>query len=101
VVIASAEAAAKSGAQPIARLTGYSVAGVDPKYIGIGPVPAIRDVLKKTGLKLEDMDVIELNEAFAAQSLAVIQELDLPAARPARTAGLSRWAIRLAPAAVF
>jgi len=78
VVIASAEAAAKSGAQPIARLTGYSVAGVDPKYMGIGPVPAIRDVLKKTGLKLEDMDFIELNEAFAAQSLAVIQELDLP-----------------------
>jgi len=78
VVVASAAAAAEHGAKPIARLVGYSIAGVEPKYMGIGPVPAIRGVLKKTGLKLEDIDVIELNEAFAAQSLAVIQQLDLP-----------------------
>jgi acetyl-CoA C-acetyltransferase len=62
----------------MARLVGYSHAGVDPKIMGIGPVPAIRDVFKKTGLTLDDMDVIELNEAFAAQALAVIKELGLP-----------------------
>lgn len=78
VVLASAAAAAEHGVKPIATLVGYSIVGVEPKYMGIGPVPAIREVLKKTGLKLEDIDIIELNEAFAAQSLAVIQELNLP-----------------------
>lgn len=78
VVVASAAAAAEHGVKPMARLVGYFIAGVEPRYMGIGPAPAIRGVLKKTGLKLEDIDVIELNEAFAAQSLAVIQELGLP-----------------------
>ena len=66
------------GMSPIARLVGYAVAGVEPEIMGIGPVPSIRTCLEKTGLTVEDMDVIELNEAFAAQALAVISELDLP-----------------------
>jgi acetyl-CoA C-acetyltransferase len=56
----------------------YSHAGVEPRYMGIGPVPAIRRVLDKADMKIEDMDVIELNEAFAAQALAVMRDLDLP-----------------------
>ena len=64
--------------RPMARLVSYSVAGVEPAVMGIGPVPAIRECLGKCGLKVEDMDVIELNEAFAAQALAVIRENDLP-----------------------
>ncbi|MCG2572824.1 3-oxoadipyl-CoA thiolase [Acinetobacter sp. ME22] len=63
--------------QPLARVVGYASAGVEPKYMGIGPVPAIHKVLKQTGLSLEQMDVIELNEAFASQSLAVLRELGL------------------------
>lgn len=62
---------------PIARLIGYSVAGVPPQYMGIGPIEAIPKVLKQTGMKLSDIDWFELNEAFAAQSLAVIKELKL------------------------
>ncbi len=62
---------------PIARLVGYAIAGVDPRIMGIGPVAAIPKALKNAGLKLEDIDLIELNEAFAAQSLAVIRELGL------------------------
>ena len=64
--------------RPMARLVSYAVAGVEPAVMGIGPVPAIRECLGKCGLKVEDMDVIELNEAFAAQALAVIREYDLP-----------------------
>lgn len=62
----------------MARLVGYSHAGVDPDYMGIGPTPAIRKLLDKTGLKVGDLDVIELNEAFAAQALAVVRDLELP-----------------------
>lgn len=62
---------------PIARLVSYAVAGVDPRIMGIGPVKAVPKALEKAGLKLNDIDLIELNEAFAAQSLAVIRELDL------------------------
>ena len=65
------------GLKPMARLVAYSHVGVEPDYMGIGPVTAIRSVLKKSGLHLEDMDVLELNEAFAAQALAVIKELGL------------------------
>lgn len=68
----------KAGIAPIARLVGYAFAGVDPKYMGIGPVPAIANLLERTGLCVADFDVIELNEAFAAQALAVVRELDLP-----------------------
>jgi acetyl-CoA C-acetyltransferase len=69
------------GAKPLARLVGYAHAGVDPAYMGIGPVPATQKVLARTGLKIQDMDVIEANEAFAAQACAVIQELGLDPAK--------------------
>jgi acetyl-CoA C-acetyltransferase len=69
--------AVKRGLQPLGRLVDYSFAGVDPKYMGIGPVPAVKALLKKTGLKLGDFDVFEVNEAFAAQALAVVRELEL------------------------
>lgn len=62
---------------PQARIVGMASAGVEPRYMGIGPVPAVLKVLEQTGLTLDQMDVIELNEAFAAQSLAVIRELGL------------------------
>ncbi len=78
VVLADRAAATRIGGAPVARLVGYAFAGVDPKYMGIGPVPAVRKVLEKTGLSLAEIDVIELNEAFAAQALAVMKELDLP-----------------------
>ena len=64
-------------AEPIARLVSYSVAGVPPRIMGIGPIEAIPKALKQAGLKQSDMDLIELNEAFASQSLAVIRTLDL------------------------
>lgn len=63
--------------KPIARMMSYAAAGVDPKYMGIGPVAAVPLALKKAGIKQSDLDLIELNEAFAAQALAVIRELDL------------------------
>ena len=78
VVLMDAGEAQRRGFKPMGRLVGYAHAGVEPKFMGIGPVPAIRKVLEKTGLSIKDMDVIELNEAFAAQALAVIQDLDLP-----------------------
>jgi len=67
----------KLGLQPLARMVGYAHAGVDPDYMGIGPIPAVRKVLERTGISLEKIDVIEANEAFAAQACAVIQELGL------------------------
>lgn len=76
-VVASAEAAKKLNLQPMARITSYAVAGVDPKIMGIGPVPATQKLLKKTGMKLEDFELLEFNEAFAAQVLAVDRELHL------------------------
>ncbi len=78
VVLMERKAAERQGLKPLGRLVAYAHAGVDPKYMGIGPVPAIRFVLQKAGLAVKDMDVIELNEAFAAQALAVCRELDLP-----------------------
>ena len=67
----------ESGAEPIARLVGFAVAGVDPAIMGIGPVEAVPKVLKQTGLGLDDIGLVELNEAFASQALAVIRELGL------------------------
>jgi 3-oxoadipyl-CoA thiolase len=64
--------------EPLARIVGMAAAGVEPRIMGIGPVPAVRKLLELTGLTIEQMDIIELNEAFAAQSLAVIRELGLP-----------------------
>ncbi len=77
VVLAAAGRAAALGLKPLARLVGYAHAGVEPLYMGIGPVPATRLVLERTGLKVEDLDVIESNEAFAAQACAVTRELGL------------------------
>ena len=78
LVVASAAAAMAQGLTPKARVVGMAVAGVEPRIMGIGPVPAVRKVLARAGLTLAQMDVIELNEAFAAQSLAVLRELGLP-----------------------
>jgi len=77
VLIMSRSKAEELGLKPIAKYHGFSVAGVAPEIMGIGPVEAIPKVLKQTGLNLDDMDLIELNEAFAAQSLAVIRETGL------------------------
>jgi len=75
VVLMEAGAAAKRGAKPMGRLVAYAHAGVDPKIMGIGPVPATRMALQKAGLSVADMDVIESNEAFAAQACAVAKDL--------------------------
>ena len=81
VVLATGERVAALGLKPLARLVGYAHAGVEPAYMGIGPVPATRKVLERTGLKLADIDVIEANEAFAAQACAVAQELGFDPAK--------------------
>ncbi|MET4161164.1 acetyl-CoA acyltransferase [Marinobacterium sp. MBR-111] len=78
LLIASAEAAKAHGLTPKARIVAMATAGVEPRIMGFGPAPAARKVLAKAGLKIEDMDVIELNEAFAAQALAVTRDLGLP-----------------------
>lgn len=75
VVLMERTAAEKAGLKPMARLVSYGLAGVDPKIMGIGPVPAVKRALDKAGLKVEDMDVIESNEAFAVQALAVACDL--------------------------
>jgi acetyl-CoA C-acetyltransferase len=77
VVLMSAERAAELGAPVRARIVGYASCGVEPSIMGIGPVPAVRRVLERTGRTLDEIDVIELNEAFAAQALAVIDDLGL------------------------
>lgn len=81
LMLASEQAVNDLKLVPMARLVGYAHAGVDPDYMGIGPVPAVRQVLQRTGLSLQDIDVIEANEAFAAQACAVIQELDFDPAK--------------------
>jgi acetyl-CoA C-acetyltransferase len=78
VVLMERGLAEKRGLQLTGRLVDYAYAGVEPKYMGIGPVPAVRALLKKTGLALKDFDLFEVNEAFAAQALAVMRDLDLP-----------------------
>ncbi len=77
VVIASEEFAAERGVEPLGRLVAWAVAGVEPKYMGIGPAPASRKALEKAGMSLDDVDLVEVNEAFAAQYLAVERELGL------------------------
>ncbi|HEX8976466.1 MAG TPA: acetyl-CoA C-acetyltransferase [Solirubrobacteraceae bacterium] len=77
-IVTHAERAEELGLRPLARLVGWAVAGVPPRTMGIGPVPAVARALGRTGLGLEQMDLIELNEAFAAQALAVLREWDLP-----------------------
>jgi acetyl-CoA acetyltransferase family protein len=78
LLLASETAAQKHGLTARARVVGTAVAGVEPRIMGMGAVPATRKILSKTGLSLAQMNVIELNEAFAAQALAVLRELDLP-----------------------
>jgi len=78
MIVASEAAAAKHGLTPRARIVGMAVAGVPPRVMGIGPAPATQKLLARHGLKISDIDVIELNEAFAAQGLAVLRELGLP-----------------------
>ncbi|GAB2800189.1 acetyl-CoA C-acyltransferase family protein [Halomonas shantousis] len=77
VVLMERQAAEARGYRPMARLVGGTVAAVEPKYMGIGPVPAIQQLLAKTGVSKHDVDVWEINEAFAAQALAVIKDLEL------------------------
>jgi acetyl-CoA C-acetyltransferase len=75
VVLMERKAAERKGLKPMARLVAYAHAGVDPKYMGIGPIPAVKKVLERSGLRVQDMDVIESNEAFAAQACAVAKDL--------------------------
>ncbi|XP_044263958.1 3-ketoacyl-CoA thiolase, mitochondrial [Tribolium madens] len=77
VIVASEQAASKHNLTPLARIVAYSVVGVDPTIMGIGPAPAIRNVLKASGKTLDDIDLIEINEAFAAQTLACAKDLKL------------------------
>jgi acetyl-CoA acyltransferase len=81
VVVMDAERARELGLQPLARFVGYATAGVEPERFGIGPVPAIRKLSKMTGVPIEQIDLVELNEAFAAQVLACLRELPIDPAR--------------------
>jgi acetyl-CoA C-acetyltransferase len=78
VVLMERATAERRGYKPLARLVGYSHAGVEPKYMGIGPVPAVKRLLERTGIRLEEIDLFEVNEAFASQALAVARDLGLP-----------------------
>jgi acetyl-CoA C-acetyltransferase len=77
VVVMPLNEAQKRGLKPLGRIVSWGIAGVDPKIMGSGPVPATKIALHKAGLKLDDIDLIELNEAFAAQALAVVKELGI------------------------
>jgi len=77
VVLMEAAAAQRAGVRPLARLVGYAHAAVEPQLMGLGPTPAVRRVFEKTGLKVRDMDVVESNEAFAAQAMAVTRDLEI------------------------
>jgi len=81
LVLMERTAAEREDLHPMARLVGYAVAAVEPRYMGIGPVPAVRKVLARTGLTIDALDIIEGNEAFAAQALAVARELEFPSER--------------------
>ncbi|CAN5234406.1 hypothetical protein BH09ACT13_BH09ACT13_00340 [soil metagenome] len=77
LVIASEEKAKELGVEPLGAFVGSAVAGVDPRVMGIGPVPAVRKLLTRLGIEIGELDLVELNEAFASQSLAVLRELGL------------------------
>ncbi len=81
LVLASEERARELGVEPLGRFVGAAVAGVDPRVMGIGPVPAVRKLLARTGIDAGDVDLVELNEAFASQSLVVVRELGLDPAQ--------------------
>ena len=82
VLLMSAEKADEMGLEKMATIKGYASGGLDPAYMGLGPVPAIRKLLKKTGMTMADMDMIELNEAFASQAIGCMRELDIDVERP-------------------
>jgi acetyl-CoA C-acetyltransferase len=82
VVMMSADKAKEMGIEPIVKIKAFSSSGLDPAYMGLGPVPAIRKVLKTSGMTLDDIDMIELNEAFASQALGCMRELNIDADRP-------------------
>jgi 3-oxoadipyl-CoA thiolase len=77
LVIASEERASELGVEPLGAFVGSAVSGVDPRVMGVGPIPAVRKLLERTGIRVDDLDLVELNEAFASQSLVVIRELGL------------------------
>ncbi len=81
LVVASADVARRLGVAPLARFVGSAAAGVDPRVMGVGPIPAVRKLLDRAGVAVGDLDLVELNEAFASQSVAVIRELGLDPAR--------------------
>jgi acetyl-CoA C-acetyltransferase len=81
VVLMERGQAERRGYRPLARLVGYAHAGVEPQYMGIGPVPAVKKLLERTGVRMDEIDFFEVNEAFAAQALAVAKDLELPADR--------------------
>jgi acetyl-CoA acetyltransferase family protein len=81
LVVASEEKARELGIEPLGAFVGSAAAGVDPRVMGIGPIPAVRKVLERSGVSVDELDLVELNEAFASQSLAVIRELGLDPAR--------------------
>ena len=81
VVVVSGDEVQRRGIKPLARITGYAVGGLEPKWVMMTPVPAVQNWERKTGLKRGDMDLVELNEAFACQSVAVIRELALDPAK--------------------
>lgn len=81
VVLAASDVVARERLEPLARVAGWATAGVDPRIMGIGPVPAVRRLLSDTGLSLEDFDLVELNEAFAPQVLAVLKDLPIDRSR--------------------
>jgi len=77
VIVMSAGKAKELGLKPLARIRGYAAGGVDPAYMGLGPIPATRKLLAQTGLSMADIDLIELNEAFAVQAIACMRELKI------------------------
>jgi len=81
LLIASAEKAEELGVKPLARIVSYGSGALDPAFMGLGPIPSTKKALQKAGLGIDDMDLLEANEAFAAQSLAVLRDLDLDPAR--------------------
>lgn len=82
VLLMSADKAKEMGLEPIVKIKAFASGGLDPAYMGLGPVPAVRKVLKRTGMKIEDIDMIELNEAFAAQAIGCMKELGIPVEKP-------------------
>ena len=99
VVLAPASLVRSSGRIPMGTPGRLRHAGVEPRIMGIGPVPAVRQVLDRTGLKLDEIDVFEVNEAFAAQALAVVRELACRPSGPTRTAAASPSGTPLPPPA--